>query len=178
MNLEWSPSTHWKCIELVFPLPQLPFDIGHASKFHREKVHDIYSLATKAFRRIRWMNNQCNLLSETFQFSKTCWRWIFKQVTKTCNSSTWKYTHDEILPPLLVRSGQLKKPSLTLSLTCVNSGIDIPLSLQCKILQYKNLWHLPIEKQDFFPLYNYEINKLLHESGVGHRHLVAGFENV
>ena len=112
MNLEWSPSTHWKCIEVVFRSPTLPFDIGngHASKFHREKVHDIYSLATKALRGIRWMNNQCNLLSETFQFSKTCWRSIFKKAaTNTWNSSmiiyTWWHIALQVREPVLYQIG-------------------------------------------------------------------------
>ena len=38
------------------------------------------------------------------------------------------------------------------SCTCVNSSIEIPLSLQCKILQYKIIWQLPMEVQDFFYL--------------------------
>ena len=36
--------------------------------------------------------------------------------------------------------------------TYVNSGIEILLSLQCKILQYKIIWQLPMEVQDFFYL--------------------------
>ena len=36
--------------------------------------------------------------------------------------------------------------------TCVNSGIEIPLSLQCKILKYKILGQLSMEVQDFFSL--------------------------
>ena len=38
------------------------------------------------------------------------------------------------------------------SCTCVNSSIEIPLSLKCKILQYKIIWQLPMEVQDFFYL--------------------------
>ena len=36
--------------------------------------------------------------------------------------------------------------------TCVNSVIEIPLSLQCKIVQYKFLWQYPMKFQDFFSL--------------------------
>ena len=36
--------------------------------------------------------------------------------------------------------------------TCVNSGIEFPLSLQCKILKYKILWQLSMEVQDLFSL--------------------------
>ena len=36
--------------------------------------------------------------------------------------------------------------------TCVNSGIEIPLSLQFKILKYKILWQLLMDVQDFFSL--------------------------
>ena len=36
--------------------------------------------------------------------------------------------------------------------TCVNSGIEISLSLQCKILQYKIFQQLSMEVQDFFSL--------------------------
>ena len=39
-----------------------------------------------------------------------------------------------------------------LLITCVNSGIEIPLSQHCKILQYKIIWQLPMEVQDFFYL--------------------------
>ena len=35
---------------------------------------------------------------------------------------------------------------------CVNSGIEIPLGVQCKILQHKILWQFPMEVQDFFSL--------------------------
>ena len=53
---------------------------------------------------------------------------------------------------------QRKNPKLGLlgiancQCTCVNSGIEILLSLQCKILRYKILWQLPMEEQDFFSL--------------------------
>ena len=36
--------------------------------------------------------------------------------------------------------------------TCVSSGIEIPLDLQCKILLYKILWQLPMEMKDLFSL--------------------------
>ena len=36
--------------------------------------------------------------------------------------------------------------------TYVNSVIEIPLSLQCKIVQYKFLWQYPMKFQDFFSL--------------------------
>ena len=38
------------------------------------------------------------------------------------------------------------------TVTCDNSGIEIPMSLQCKILQYKILWQLPMEVKDIFSL--------------------------
>ena len=36
--------------------------------------------------------------------------------------------------------------------TCVNSGIKIPLSLRCKILQHKIICQFPMEVQDFISL--------------------------
>ena len=38
------------------------------------------------------------------------------------------------------------------SITCVNSVIEIPLSLQCKIVQYKFLWQYPMKFQDFLSM--------------------------
>ena len=53
--------------------------------------------------------------------------------------------------------------------TRVNSGIEIPLSLQCKILLYKILWQLPIEVQDFFSLC-----KIPHPAWLQHDHRNLG----
>ena len=44
------------------------------------------------------------------------------------------------------------KKQYNLFITCVNSVIEIPLSIQCKIPQYKFLWQYPIKVKDLFSL--------------------------
>ena len=134
-------TTFWKYNLLKFWKTLLQFRTNY-SLLHRFKMNDSMShkfqLEINVMYGFLWKGTTPNNL-DAFMCGK---------INTECCGEVWNWITAQDFMQLNITRCQ----STQICVTCVNSGIEIPLSLQCKILKYKIRWQLSMEVQDFFSL--------------------------